>query len=47
MTFEKSNAEVRSPQTVRRQGVMWGSCTPNRFSRNRMIDVWSNVSEQT
>ena len=45
--FEKSNAEVRSPQTVRRQGVMWGSCTPNRFSRNRMIEVWSNVSEHT
>ena len=44
---EKSNAEVRSPQTVRRQGVMFGSRTPKRRSMNRMIEVWSKVSEQT
>ena len=44
---EKSNAEVRSPQTARRHGVMFGSCTPKRFSMNRMIEVWSKVSEQT
>ena len=45
--IEKSNAEVRSPHTLRRQGVMFGSRTPNRFYMNRMIEVWSNTSEHT
>src|SRR6478609_6875720 len=45
--LSKSNAEVRSPHTARRQGVMFGSSTPNRASMKRMSDVWSNVSEQT
>ncbi len=26
---------------------MFGSRTPNRFSMNRMIEVWSKTSEQT
>ena len=44
---EKSNADVRSPQTARRHGVMFGSRTPNRCSMNRMIEVWSKTSEHT
>ena len=44
---EKSNAAVRSPHTARRQGEMLGSLTPKRRSTNRMIEVWSSVSEQT
>ena len=43
----KSNADVRSPATARRHGVICGSSTPNRRSMNRRIDVWSNVSEHT
>ena len=45
--LSKSNAEVRSPQTARRQGVMFGSSTPKRASMKRISEVWSNVSEQT
>ena len=45
--LSKSNAEVRSPQTARRHGVMLGSSTPNRASMKRISEVWSNVSEQT
>jgi hypothetical protein len=45
--LSKSNAAVRSPHTVRRHGEMFGSCTPKRFSMNRMIEVWSKTSEQT
>src|SRR5439155_7389452 len=41
------NAEVRSPQTARRQGVMFGSSTPKRASMKRITDVASNTSEQT
>src|SRR5579884_714634 len=43
----KSNAEVRSPQTARRHGVMFGSSTPKRCSINRTIEVWSKTSEFT
>ena len=39
----KSKAEVRSPQTVRRQGEMFGSCTPKRCSSSRITEVWSNT----
>lgn len=42
----KSKAEVRSPQTARRQGEMLGSWTPKRCSMKRMTEVWSKVSEQ-
>src|SRR5436309_3160710 len=45
--LSKSNAEVRSPHTARRHGVMFGSFTPNRASMKRITDVWSNTSEQT
>ncbi len=44
---EKSKALVRSPQTARRQGEMFGSRTPKRRSMNRTTEVWSKVSEQT
>src|SRR6516162_11947436 len=43
----KLNAEVRSPATVRRQVVMFGSIMPNRLSIKRMSDVWSNTWEFT
>src|ERR1700759_4661913 len=43
----KSNAEVRSPTTARRQGEMLGSCTPKRFSMKRITDVWSKSCELT
>src|SRR5215471_729472 len=33
----KSNAEVRSPQSCRRQSLIFGSCTPVQVSRKRMI----------
>ena len=45
--FEKSKAEVRSPTVLRRHEVRFGALTPNRSSRNRSCEVWSNVSEQT
>ncbi len=45
--LSKSNAEVRSPQTARRHGVMFGSSTPNRASMKRISEVASNTSEQT
>ena len=45
--FEKSSAELISPQTARRHGGMLGSVTPKRFSMKRMDDVWSNTSEHT
>ncbi len=32
--FAKLNTEVRSPATVRRQGEIFGSNTPKRFSMN-------------
>ena len=34
LAIEKSSAEVKSPQTVRRHGVMLGSVTPKRCSMN-------------
>src|ERR1700682_6061187 len=52
----KLNAPVRSPTVCRRQalrpGVLvegsWlGMGTPNRASRKRSREVWSNVSEET
>jgi hypothetical protein len=43
--FEKSKADVRSPATERRHGVMLGSLTPKRDSMSRMTDVWSKTSE--
>ena len=43
----KSKALVRSPQTARRHGEMFGSVTLKRFSRNRITEVWSNTSELT
>ena len=47
MGVRKSKAEVRSPQTARRQGVMFGSSTPKRASRKRITEVWSKTSELT
>ena len=32
---------------ARRQGEIFGSATPNRFSRKRSTDVWSKSSEFT
>src|ERR1700760_904163 len=43
----KLKADVRSPVTARRHGVIFVSLTPNRFSRNWISDVWSNTSEFT
>jgi hypothetical protein len=43
----KSNADVRSPQTARRHGEMFGSATPNRASTKRMTEVWSKTWEFT
>src|SRR5262245_25002534 len=43
----KSKQLVRSPQTARRQGEMFVSFTPKRFSTKRIQDVWSNTSELT
>lgn len=43
----KLNAEVRSPQTARRQGLIFGSMTPKRCSRKRITEVWSNTWELT
>jgi len=48
----KLNADVRSPVTARRQGVMFGSirvgCScAKRFSMNWINEVWSNTSEST
>src|SRR5882757_5495167 len=43
----KSNALVRSPQTARRHGEMFGSCTPVQRSRKRITEVWSATSEFT
>jgi hypothetical protein len=43
----KSNAEVRSPLTVRRQVLMLGSRTPIQVAMNRVIEVWSKVWEHT
>ncbi len=50
--LSKSNADVRSPVTARRHGVMFvstmpGYCLPKRRSMKRMSDVWSNTSEST
>src|ERR1051326_2466074 len=42
----KLNAEVRSPQSCRRQALMFGSCTPVQVSRNLIIEVWSKIWEQ-
>jgi hypothetical protein len=35
----KSNAEVRSPHTERRQALMLGSGTPKHFSMKRIVEV--------
>ena len=43
----KSNSEVRSPQTARRQGEMLGSATPKRCSMKRSTEVWSKTCELT
>src|SRR5437588_7900525 len=43
----KLNAAVRSPVVLRRQALRFGTLTRNRVSRNRSVDVWSNVFEQT
>jgi hypothetical protein len=43
----KFSVEVRSPQTARRNALMLGSTTPNRCSRKRSADVWSNTCELT
>ena len=41
------SVEVRSPVTDLRQLLMFGAVTPNRDSRKRSWEVWSNTSEQT
>src|SRR5437879_8080473 len=43
----KSKTLVRSPQTARRHGLICGSITPKRVSRNRITEVWSNTCELT
>ena len=48
----KSKAEVKSPATARRHGVMFdsikpGRCSPKRRSRKRISEVWSKTSELT
>src|SRR5882724_4012077 len=45
--FAKSKADVKSPHTMRRQALMFGSVTPVQVSRNRMSEVWSNTCVQT
>jgi len=45
--FAKLKADVKSPTTARRQGEMFGSNTPKRFSMKRMTEVWSNTWETT
>src|SRR5215472_8224708 len=45
--MEKLNIDVRSPQTARLHGEMFGSNTPKRFSMNWTTDVWSNTWEFT
>src|SRR5579872_5692258 len=42
-----SSADVRSPVTDRLHADRFGTSTPNRVSRNRSIEVWSNRSEHT
>ena len=39
--LSKSKAEVRSPQTARRHGVMFGSLMPWRASMKRTSELWS------
>jgi hypothetical protein len=46
-TAAKLNALVRSPVTLRRQELRFGTSTPKRVSRKRSVEVWSNVSEHT
>jgi hypothetical protein len=43
----KSNAEVRSPETARCQGLIVVILMPKRFSRNIPTEVWSNTWELT
>ncbi|MDT4824750.1 hypothetical protein FQZ97_580100 [compost metagenome] len=43
----KLKIEVRSPQTARRHGEMFGSATPKRRSMKRSTEVWSNTCELT
>ncbi len=45
--LRKLKAEVRSPNTARRHGLMFDSCTPKRCSRKRSTEVWSNTCELT
>jgi hypothetical protein len=41
------SADVKSPNTWRRHGVMFVSWTPVSVSRNWRTDVWSNCSLAT
>src|ERR1700682_6748990 len=43
----KLNELVRSPTVARRHALKLGTSAPNRASRNRNIDVWSNRSDDT
>src|SRR5579863_82478 len=43
----KLNALVRSPTVARRHALKLGTSAPNRVSRNRKIEVWSNRSDET
>src|ERR1700739_1037301 len=43
----KFSAVVMSPTVARRQALRFGTSAPNRVSRNRNTDVWSNRSEDT
>src|SRR5271166_3475869 len=43
----KLKALVRSPVWARRQALRFGTSEPKRVSRNRSVEVWSNVSEHT
>src|SRR6266851_9872434 len=43
----KLNALVRSPTVARRHALKLGTSAPNRASRNRNIEVWSNRSDDT
>ena len=46
-TLWKLNAVVMSPTADRRHAERFGTSAPNRVSRNRSNEVWSNTSDDT
>src|SRR5215469_3822913 len=43
----KFSAVVKSPTVARRHALKFGTSAPNRVSKNRSSEVWSNKSELT